>query len=240
MTATTAGVQRDGTIDVLIVDDSKFFRKRLRSMLSSDASIHICAEAENGAEALALVKTRRPNVIVMDVNMPVMDGITAVRKIMQDNPTPILMFSSLTKEGARASLDALEAGAVDFVAKEDGAGAEAELGRVLAEKIRTLARGKESPSREIPAQHAEPRAVRLPKNVQLILVGASTGGPSALQSILPKLSASFAIRSSLPSICRRSSQRSLLSDSTNSRRLRCAKARTATRSNRGPSGSRPV
>ncbi len=105
------------TVSVLIVDDSGFFRKRLYEILSSVPEIKVVAAASNGREAIELVKKHHPDVITMDYEMPVMDGVTAVRHIMSECPTPILMFSSLTYEGARVTLDALEAGAVDFLPK---------------------------------------------------------------------------------------------------------------------------
>lgn len=102
---------------VLIVDDSSFFRKRLREIVESDPSMEVVGEAKDGKEGVELTTKLRPDVITMDVEMPVMDGISAVAEIMKKNPTPILMFSSLTHEGATATFKALEAGAVDFMPK---------------------------------------------------------------------------------------------------------------------------
>ncbi len=120
------------TIRVLVVDDSSFFRRRLTEILSQDA------ELEAVEKALAL----RPDVITMDIEMPVMDGISAVREILKVQRTPILMFSSLTHEGAKATLDALEAGAIDFLPKkfEDIARDKAEAADVLRQRVKTVAR----------------------------------------------------------------------------------------------------
>ena len=103
---------------ILIVDDSTFFRRRLKQILEEDADLEVVGEAKNGLEALSLVASLKPDVVTMDIEMPVMDGITAVKKIMANNPVPIIMFSSLTQEGAQATLDALDAGALDFLPKK--------------------------------------------------------------------------------------------------------------------------
>ena len=105
-------------IKVLVVDDSSFFRRRLTEILAKDGDIEIADTANNGREAVEKALALKPDVITMDVEMPVLDGISAVREIMQQQRIPILMFSSLTHEGAKATLDALEAGAVDFLPKK--------------------------------------------------------------------------------------------------------------------------
>ncbi len=104
-------------IRVLIVDDSAFFRKRLTEIITGDNTLEVCGEAKDGREGVELAAKLRPDVITMDVEMPVMDGITAVKEIMAKTPTPILMFSSLTVEGASSTFKALEAGAIDFMPK---------------------------------------------------------------------------------------------------------------------------
>ena len=102
-------------IRVLIVDDSSFFRRRINEIISSDPGMEVVGSAANGKEAVAMVAELRPDVVTMDVEMPVMDGINAVKNIMSTNPTPIIMFSSLTKESADITFNALEAGALDFI-----------------------------------------------------------------------------------------------------------------------------
>ena len=102
---------------VLIVDDSTSFRKRLKEIIESDPTMQVVGEAKDGKEGVSLAASLHPDVITMDVEMPVMDGITAVKEIMAKTPTPILMFSSLTFEGANSTFKALEAGAVDFMPK---------------------------------------------------------------------------------------------------------------------------
>ena len=104
-------------VKVLVVDDSGFFRRRVTEILAGDTQIQVVGTASNGREAVEQTLALRPDVITMDYEMPVMDGITAVREIMQRCPTAVLMFSSLTYEGARVSLDALDAGAADYLPK---------------------------------------------------------------------------------------------------------------------------
>ena len=104
-------------IKVLIVDDSTFFRKRLTEIIKADPTLEVIGEAKDGKEGVDKTMSLHPDVITMDVEMPVMDGITAVQQIMEKCPTPILMFSSLTFEGANSTFKALEAGAVDFMPK---------------------------------------------------------------------------------------------------------------------------
>jgi len=135
-------------IRVLVVDDSGFFRRRIIAMLNSDSRLEVVAEASNGLEAVVQAERVRPDVITMDVEMPVMDGITAVRRIMATRPIPILMFSILTTEGARATLEALEAGAVDFVPKSfAGMTRDVEtVARLLCSRVVAVASGA-SPAR---------------------------------------------------------------------------------------------
>lgn len=105
-------------IKVLVVDDSSFFRRRVSEIINSESRLEVIDVATNGREAVDKAQRLKPDVITMDIEMPVMDGISAVREIMAANPTPILMFSSLTHDGAKATLDALDAGALDFLPKK--------------------------------------------------------------------------------------------------------------------------
>ncbi|UTW07327.1 protein-glutamate methylesterase/protein-glutamine glutaminase [Pseudomonas benzenivorans] len=129
-------------VKVLVVDDSGFFRRRVSEILSADANIKVIGTATNGREAIDQALALRPDVITMDYEMPMMDGITAVRNIMQRCPTPVLMFSSLTHEGARVTLDALDAGAVDFLPKnfEDISRNPEKVRQLLCEKVHSIAR----------------------------------------------------------------------------------------------------
>jgi len=129
-------------IKLLVVDDSSFFQKRIREILKPEPSIEIIGFANNGREAIEKVQSLSPDVITLDYEMPVMDGLTALRNIMNIKPTPVLMFSSLTYDGARVTLDALDAGAVDYLPKnfEDLQRGGDRIRTVLSEKIRSVAR----------------------------------------------------------------------------------------------------
>jgi two-component system chemotaxis response regulator CheB len=129
-------------VKVLVVDDSGFFRRRVTEILSADPNIQVIGTATNGREAIDQALALKPDVITMDYEMPMMDGITAVRTIMQRCPTPVLMFSSLTHEGARVTLDALDAGAVDYLPKnfEDISRNPEKVRQMLCEKIHTISR----------------------------------------------------------------------------------------------------
>lgn len=128
-------------IKVLVVDDSSFFRRRVSEIINSDPRLEVIDVAVNGKEAVEKAKSLKPDVITMDIEMPVMDGISAV-EIMKACPTPTLMFSSLTHDGAKATLDALDAGALDFLPKkfEDIARNRDEAVSLLQKRIAEIAR----------------------------------------------------------------------------------------------------
>lgn len=132
------------TVSVLVVDDSGFFRKRLTEILTASGQLKVVGVATNGREGVELAEKLRPDVITMDYEMPVMDGISAVREIMKRHPVPVLMFSSLTYEGARVTLDALEAGAVDFLPKnfEEIASDSSQLQKILIDRVLDVARSQ--------------------------------------------------------------------------------------------------
>lgn len=145
-------------VSVLVVDDSGFFRKRLTEILNASDGIQVIGVASNGREGVEMAEKLRPDVITMDYEMPVMDGISAVREIMKTRPVPVLMFSSLTYDGARVTLDALEAGAVDFLPKnfEDIAKDSSELQKILRDRILDVARSRPSSNRPAPVARAMP------------------------------------------------------------------------------------
>ena len=105
-------------INVLVVDDSAFMRKSLSLLLESDPYIKVIDTATDGLMAIEKIKKLKPDLVTLDIEMPRMDGLTALRQIMKECPTPVLMVSSLTLEGADVTLKALELGAVDFIPKE--------------------------------------------------------------------------------------------------------------------------
>jgi two-component system chemotaxis response regulator CheB len=201
-------------VKVLVVDDSGFFRRRVSEILSSDPNIQVVGTATNGREAIDQALALKPDVITMDYEMPMMDGITSVRNIMQRCPTPVLMFSSLTHEGARVTLDALDAGAVDYLPKnfEDISRNPEKVKQLLCEKVHTIARSNRRyssyiatptpapapapasrPTPAAPAPSAPAGASAAPKRkaYKLVAIGTSTGGPVALQRVLTQLPANF-------------------------------------------------
>lgn len=189
---------------VLIVDDSALVRKQLRGLIE-DMGFEIDM-AKNGQEAVDKAVAEDYAVITMDVNMPVMDGLTAVKKIMQKNPTPILMVSSLTSEDAPTTMQALDHGAVDYIAKPGtfNVGLE-DTGEDLSRKIKTLSRMNKRRLQERMQRSVE-RVVRhrredhapAPVNSRtssevdkVLLIGASTGGPGLIEDICNILPADF-------------------------------------------------
>lgn len=187
-------------IRVLVVDDSGFFRRRVSEILNADPQLEVVGTAEDGEQAISQVAALKPDVVTMDIEMPVLDGIRATRKIMASRPTPIIMFSSLTTDGAKPTLDALEAGAVDFLPKrfEDIARDREEATRLLCQRVREVGarRPPGTARRAAPAAAAaasRPAAPRRRRSqpYQLLAIGASTGGPVALQKVLNRLPADF-------------------------------------------------
>ena len=186
---------------VLVVDDSGFFRRRIVEILETDARIEVVGTAANGKEAVEQVARLKPDVVTMDIEMPVMDGITAVRQIMASHPTPVLMFSSLTQEGAQATLEALDAGAVDFLPKrfEDIAKDREQAKLLLRRRIHAVAR-KQSPlpppavsvRRGVAVAATTPAPAPMKRGqFQVVAVASSTGGPVALAQVLSRLPANF-------------------------------------------------
>jgi two-component system chemotaxis response regulator CheB len=184
-------------IRVLVVDDSSFYRKRICNSLNESPQIEVVGEAENGEEALRLNRTLAPDLITMDVAMPVMDGIQAVRRIMADRPTRIVMFSALTQEGAKSTLEALEAGAVDFLPKISRAEHMGSSAALLRERVLGLttdvAAGSAAPAPVAASPKPAAAVVRRRSNTRLLVIGASTGGPVAVQQVLTGLPAGFPV-----------------------------------------------
>lgn len=173
---------------VVVVDDSAFMRMVLARMLNEDAEIEVIGTASNGLEALEVVKTLRPSVVTLDVEMPVMDGLTTLERLMQECPTPVVMVSALTKEGAEITLRALQLGAVDFIAKPSGSiSLDAHKIRdELVAKVKAAARAKlrvllTPPRRIVPTVSA------VPSEWAVVVLAASTGGPATVRYVLSQL-----------------------------------------------------
>lgn len=195
-------------IRVLVVDDSALVRKLFGRVLSEDSRFEV-GFARDGFEALAMLEEFKPDVITLDVQMPQMDGLECLDRIMVQRPCPVVMVSTVTAEGAEATLSALRLGAVDFVAKPTGAvslrmdefaptfkekiraAASARLpaSRRLKERVQFRASGAPSPRPlKAAAEEAVPEAA---KGDGLVLVGTSTGGPPALEALLIPLQSTF-------------------------------------------------
>ena len=194
-------------IIVLVVDDSALMRRYLRDILEESGRFQVFM-ARDGQDALSQIKAVNPDVVTLDINMPVMDGLTCLSHIMTESPRPVVMVSSLTEKGALATFEALELGAVDYIAKPGGTVSHniKEVSDQIVGKILAAAgaRPRRSGAAAIPQrelipkkketapvrlQKAPPRASRVAQG--LVLIGVSTGGPGTLEEILPKLPRTF-------------------------------------------------
>lgn len=237
-------------ISVLVVDDSPFMRMTIQKILGQDPGIRVLDTARDGREGILKLQSLRPQVVTMDVEMPVMDGLQALDEIMRWQPTPVIILSAVTTEGAKATLKALDLGAIDVVAKPSGGpGADLQtLSRDLIDKVKAAASvntarlSKKSagvPTTQTPKPQPEPvkgkgdltstgtsrftartkettstvigqseslsiQSFRAPEHtggnttfprhqVEIVAIGTSTGGPSALQAVLPQLPANFPV-----------------------------------------------
>ncbi len=199
-----------GHIRVLIVDDSALMRRKIREILESDPRIEVVAAARNGQDAVELVHQHQPDVVTLDINMPVMDGVTALQIIMAESPRPVVMLSSLTQKGALTTLECLELGAVDFVGKPSGTiSVDLEVqAREIVDKVVGAARSRPRPrvGSAPPTAGPEPprprtRRRRPPARMTagaggsarpartLVAIGCSTGGPKTIMEIVPRLPA---------------------------------------------------
>ncbi|GEN33610.1 MULTISPECIES: protein-glutamate methylesterase/protein-glutamine glutaminase [Aneurinibacillus] len=203
-------------IRVIVIDDSAFMRKVIGDLLEQDSAIQVVAKGRNGSEAIELIRKWSPDVVTLDVEMPVMNGLEALEKIMKETPLPVVMLSSLTQQGTNETIRALEMGAVDFVPKPSGA-ISLDLHRVeteLIEKVKAAARIKISRLLRTPPSAAGKRSLsytsvnnkttdevwrgkmpvgemRKGKIENVVAVGTSTGGPKALQVFLKGLPQDF-------------------------------------------------
>lgn len=188
-------------IRVLVVDDSVFMRNVIADMLSGEEDIEVMAIAKNGKEAIELNERLKPDVITLDVEMPVMNGLEALKEIMETRPTKVIMVSKLTKEGANVTFEALNMGALDFIPKpsERSYIDIKKIKEILIEKVReakdanlNLLKNKNDPKKIILTKFIKGKTKSvsiLNKRDNIIAIGISTGGPKALEQILPKIDA---------------------------------------------------
>ena len=196
---------------VLVVDDSAFMRKVLETIFNADDQLQVVGQAKDGREAIALSESLKPDVITMDLNMPHMDGLQATAHIMTNNPRPIVIVSSETKEGAASTLKSLELGAIDFVAKPSG-GIDLDMQSVkddLLRKVRVAAKVRvvRTASRlanavQAPSKPASPNGAQASKSqppapvadnmrFPVVVLAASTGGPATVMRLAPGFTRDF-------------------------------------------------
>lgn len=185
-----------GKIKVLVVDDSAFVRRAIIRMFEQSPDIQVIDVASDGAMAVELIKKLRPDVVTLDIQMPVLDGLSALEQIMKECPTPVIMLSSLTGKGGDKTLKALELGAVDFIDKSAAGGPMdiAAIARELTAKIMVAARVDLQKLRCSEGEKATPvgrHAAAPATDTEVVAIGTSTGGPPALQAILGKIPANF-------------------------------------------------
>lgn len=185
---------------ILVVDDSSFMRMAIRGVLAGHPDLEVVGTAVDGMEGVEKAVLLKPDLITMDVEMPRMDGIAALKQIMAKAPTRVLMVSTLTNSGAKATFDALEAGAIDYIPKNVTDSQDAQkifreelLRRIRAATSSAIVGSGQSPVR--PAMHLSrpsPRRSRLsPRHLKFVGIGASTGGPVALQEVLSRIPQNF-------------------------------------------------
>lgn len=193
-------------IRLLIVDDSALMR-RLLGRLFTEAGDFVVEYARNGQEALEIVEIFQPDVVTLDINMPEMNGLACLDRIMLQRPCPVVMISALTEEGAEQTLIALDMGAVDFVAKPTRAVSLEidELGPMIVQKVRTASsipirrskRLRERISRTLPTSTVQvtlpAETITFSTQARLILIGSSTGGPPAIEAIVSSLPPGFPV-----------------------------------------------
>jgi len=182
-------------IRVLVADDSALMRQILKRIIGASAELDLVGSARDGEDVVAKAKELRPDVISMDINMPKLDGISALQIILNENICPVVMVSSLTQQGATTTFECLELGAFDFVAKPDGT-VSSHMGGVadeLISKLKAAARrgivdrlrgGRERRPSHRPPPRATPERIARKRG---IAIGISTGGPATLQEVLPNI-----------------------------------------------------
>jgi len=178
----------ENKVRVLVVDDSAFARSVIGRQLAADPEIEVVGYAGDGLEALEQVRALRPDVVTLDISMPRMDGLETLDRIVQEIPTPTVMVSALTAEGAAITLEALERGAVDFVLKPVRAGVPVldSMSNDLCMKVKQAATARIATHSRIAGPSA-PRKAGAKWKDRIVVIGCSTGGPNALATVVPRL-----------------------------------------------------
>ncbi len=180
-------------IRVLIIDDSVVIRQLLKDILSRDGELEVVGTATDPIDGYDKIVKLKPDVLTLDVEMPRMDGITFLQKLMQSHPMPVVMVSTLTRQGSEVTLKALELGAIDFIAKptENVFTNMAALAHDIVAKVKAAARARVRPrAGQVAPVTAPPVSVKPGKcTAHLIAIGASTGGPEAIRQVLQGLPA---------------------------------------------------
>ena len=161
-------------------------------MLNSDSSIEVIDTARDGKEAIRKVKKEKPDVVTLDLVMPGLDGLATLKRIMDENPTPVIMLSGYTKKGADVTLDCLEAGAISFILKPSGS-LSLDIKKVreqLLEEIKASAHANVKKIKPLPVKKPIKRRVK-PGKKRIVVIGASTGGPSSLELLISTIPDSF-------------------------------------------------
>jgi len=189
-------------IRVLIVDDSAVIRRLLSDLLKEDPEIEVVGMAGNGEQAIPKVQQLHPDIITLDMEMPIMDGIETLKALRKTHPKlPIIMFSTLTERGSIATMDALSLGASDYVTKPANVGSVIEgMGRIrdeLIPKIKAFC-GRKNPAVLVPHHRQEIRVPRVARGaasagIDILAIGVSTGGPNALAELMPSLGKNFPV-----------------------------------------------
>jgi two-component system, chemotaxis family, protein-glutamate methylesterase/glutaminase len=179
-------------VRVLVADDSAFMRTALTRMIESDSSLHVVGTAQTGLDALEKISRLQPDVVTLDIEMPGLNGIETLKRVMRDSPRPVIMVSSLTQEGAETTLEAPDLGAFDYVPKQLSY-VSLDIIKVrddLVNKIKAAARYRPyafGKMRRTEFPSAPVAATPYTGVPSIIAIGTSTGGPKALQEILPSL-----------------------------------------------------
>ncbi len=190
-------IETKNIVKVLVVDDSAFMRKVITDILNSDDEIQVIATAKNGFDALEKLKSNKPDVVTMDVEMPEMDGLTCLKEIDKLDYVPVVMLSSVTREGENATLQALENGAVDFITKPvnifDITTVDKKMEIIekvkVAKKAKSVKRDTKDVQIRVKSDIVKSEAVKIRNIKNIVAIGTSTGGPKALQDVIPLIPA---------------------------------------------------